>query len=95
MKKDCWQNTIPMVIYNSLLRQFKKLQNREVKKVEKSCWQTENTVIWYQSCSGRETTGKQLKNLDNWTVKQPWKFLKSFIFKELTFKTVKREWIAK
>ena len=95
MKKDCWQNTIPMVIYNSLLRQFKKLQNREVKKVEKSCWQTENTVIWYQSCSGRETTEKQLKNLDNWTVKQPWKFLKSFIFKELTFKTVKREWIAK
>ena len=38
------------------------------------------------------------ENLDNWTVKQPWKFLKSFIhdsgrdsagFKELTFKNSK------
>ena len=60
------------------------------KKVEKSCWQTEKAVIWYQSCSGRETTEKQLKNLDNWTVKQPWKLLKSFIFKELTFKNSKK-----
>ena len=60
------------------------------KKVEKSCWQTEKAMIWYQSCSSRETTEKQLKNLDNWTVKQPWKFLKSFIFKELTFKNSKK-----
>ena len=65
------------------------------KKVEKSCWQTEKAMIWYQSCSGRETTEKQLKNLDNWTVKQPWKFLKSFIFKELTFKNSKKGKIAK
>ena len=65
-------------------------QHRQTKKVEKSCWQTEKAVIWYQSCSGRETTEKRLKNLDNWTVKQPWKFLKSFIFKELTFKNSKK-----
>ena len=32
----------------------------------------------------------QQKNIDNWTVKQPWKFLKSFIFKELTFKNSKK-----
>ena len=79
-----------MIVYNSLLKQIKKLQNRKIKKVEKSCWQTEKAVIWYQSCSGREITEKQLKNLDNWTVKQPWKFLKSFIFKELTFKNSKK-----
>ena len=30
------------------------------------------------------------QNIDNWTVKQPWKILKSFIFKELTFKNSKK-----
>ena len=79
-----------MIVYNSLLKQIKKLQNRKIKKVEKSCWQTEKAVIWYQSCSGRETTEKQLKNLDNWTVKQPWKILKVLFFKELTFKNSKK-----
>ena len=93
-----------MVLYNTSLRKtpqrhrksrmqtsgMRTAPTNKNKKVEKSCWQTENTVIWYQSCSGRETTEKQLKNLDNWTVKQPWKFLKSFIFKELTFKNSKK-----
>ena len=93
-----------MVLYNTSLRKTpqrhrkSRMQTSEMrtapinknKKVEKSCWQTEKAVIWYQSCSGRETTEKQLKNLDNWTVKQPWKFLKSFIFKELTFKNSKK-----
>ena len=37
----------------------------------------------------------QQKNIDNWTVKQPWKILKVLFFKELTFKNSKKEKIAK
>ena len=47
-------------------------------------------MIWYQSCSGEEITKNQQENIDNWTVKQPWKILKKFCFKELTFKNSKK-----
>ena len=32
----------------------------------------------------------QQENIDNWTVKQPWKILKVLFFKELTFKNSKK-----
>lgn len=87
-KNKCWHLRKVVVLCNTSLRKTpqrhrkSRMQTSEMrtapinknKKVEKSCWQTEKAVIWYQSCSGRETTEKQLKNLDNWTVKQPWKF---------------------
>ena len=37
----------------------------------------------------------QQKNIDNWTVKQPWKILKVLFFKELTFKNSKKGKVAK
>ena len=64
-------------------------QKRNLKKFQKSGWQTFESVVIYKSCR-KEHNKATAKNLDNWTMTQPWKFLK-VKFKELTFKTVKRD----
>ena len=40
---------------------------------------------WYDIKVAAEKQKRQTEHLDNWTVKQPWKFWK-VLFKELTFK---------
>ena len=103
-KNKCWHPGKVVVLCNTSLRktpqrhrksrmrtsEMRKAPTDKNKKVEKSCWQTEKAVIWYQSCSGRETTENNERTLitEQWNnLENSWK---SFIFKELTFKNSKK-----